>query len=258
MVKLLRDGFGVSLDEFEGGVAKATLTPYDTTPIYREMIDALHGMERDDRSEIIRHALWCASRVGASVLDERKSDTVPTHIHTSAPNVAQFPERTVPRWTPEFPIDPIDFNDSGDTDFPLELHSFEQEDWEGPGVDAIADMTTTKLLSSREVRSAKLRTVRVRGNDVAPFRDGWKLAIDVTKQDPSIIPDKKAIVAYRKDKGAILGRLYHVGARAILKKDNDESGIDLSDGYRIIGALDHIAYSTDEGEDETTAKRNAK
>jgi hypothetical protein len=215
-------------------------------------VGALLGEVQDvltetDREKMIEFAHWLLSRARQNAARENVLSDVTTRSG-KPDNIATFPAKTQPAWTPEFPIHPEDFNDAGDTDFPLEHHSYEGEDLDEAGGDD--PVMSTNLLSSREVRTGKLRTVRVRGNDVAPYREGWKLAIDVTQQDPSLIPDKKAIVAYRKDKGTILGRLYHVGARILLRKDDDEKGIDLSDGYKIVGPVDHVAYAKDETPDD--------
>jgi phage repressor protein C with HTH and peptisase S24 domain/transcriptional regulator with XRE-family HTH domain len=165
-------------------------------------------------------------------------------------NVVAMPERTRPRWTPEFPIDPRDFSDGGDTDYPLELHGVEQEDidaaagWAGIEND---DMTT--LLNSREVRDNKIRTVRVRGDSMAPtFEDGWKLAVDVTKRDPQ---NGDAVIVYRHGHGTIVARWLSNGSDVWLMKDNEEedsSGnrifpdVEMRDGDALVGIVAFVAW----------------
>lgn len=218
----------------------ARLSPYDANPEYKRLIDAIERVPQAARPRFVGHLLGIL-KIISSESDVSHRPTVQSDIKKefSSTNVSRFPERTVPRWTPEFPVEPTDFNDSGDADFPLELHAFEQEDMDEAGVDS-DDMPTT-LLSSREVKSSNLRTVRVRGNDVAPFEEGWKLAVDVTVQDVSLLDENDAVVAYRKDKGMWLGRLHRSAEKTLIAKDTGEV-IDLSDGYRLVGPVDHVAY----------------
>lgn len=63
MIRLLRDGLGVSLDAFIGGKAETQLSPYDTNDDYRRLIDALARMDQRDRKRVIDFVEWIASSV---------------------------------------------------------------------------------------------------------------------------------------------------------------------------------------------------
>lgn len=138
-------------------------------------------------------------------------------------NVSHLPERTVARWTREFPVHPKDFNDGGDTDYPLELHGQEQEDFEAvAGVTGFENEAMTTLLNSKEVREGKIRTVRVSGAWMSPaFEEGWKLAVDVTKHEPV---NGDVVLVYRKDEGTILARWLKAPSGTWLLKDNTATG----------------------------------
>lgn len=98
------------------------------------------------------------------------------------------PERTRPRRTEEFPIDPESFVER-DFDYPLELHALEVEEGEyAAGRTGIASDTEFEMaytLHSREVRDATHRVIKVRGDSMSPkIEDGDKVLVDVKKSNP--------------------------------------------------------------------------
>ena len=185
-------------------------------------------------------ASFAASSTEAPTAVPHENPPIPDNVHA-------MPERTSAHWTLEFPIDPKDFNDNGDTDYPLELHVYEMEDIEAAagvvGLDN-GDMATP-VLSSKEVREGKIRTVRVRGSSMAPtFEEGWKLAVDVTKQDPARVSQEEPVIVYRKDEGMMLGRWRRDGKRVLLGKDNEQfQPVELQPGDKLIGVVAYVAWS---------------
>lgn len=69
--KLAR-ALNVEVDELTGRSVIRQITPYDSNPKYRELIDALEEADEDDRAEILRHTIWAAHRAN------RKQSAAPT------------------------------------------------------------------------------------------------------------------------------------------------------------------------------------
>lgn len=96
MVALLRDGFGVSLDDFADGRPASPVTPYDANPEYRKLIDALETWPTYDRKRLLALIDWLMDRrqrtgtqpgeqtAADSTLDEAASarSTVPPNVQT--------------------------------------------------------------------------------------------------------------------------------------------------------------------------------
>lgn len=122
-------------------------------------------------------------------------------------NVVAFPqpERTVPRMTEEFPVEPADFIE-GDFDYPLELHALEVEEFEiaagGTGVNPEVDMAAYTL-HAKDVRDASHRVVKVKGDSMEPdYGEGWKLLVDTRKREPQ---RGDPVAVYLNDQGSVLG-----------------------------------------------------
>lgn len=171
---------------------------------------------------------------GAVIDAERAATTEPV------PARAPQSERTEPRWTPEFPVKPEDFNDSGDTDFPLDYHGWEMDD-----VDVAAGETGAQnpenvmgmILNRKEVREGRVRSIKVKGDSMSPtFNNGELLAVDVTKRQPR---NDDPVVIYRHETdGMILGRWEKRGDRVRLLKDNDAFGpVEMIDGDILLGTV---------------------
>lgn len=219
------------------------------TEILAPVASAMTGLDQDQQAELSRHLasqvrmMSVFMRTHAPARDQPGRETRPT---IPPDNVTKMPERTLPRWSPEFPINPEDFNENGDTDYPRELHAVEMEDFEGvAGVTGFEnDDMGTQVLNSKEVRDSNVRIVKVRGNSMSPtFEEGWKIAVDVTKQDPKSIPEDEAVLVYRKDEGMMIGRYHRDGKRVLLDKDNDAfKAVELLPGDRIVGVVSHVAW----------------
>lgn len=122
-------------------------------------------------------------------------------------NVVAFPqpERTVPRLTEEFPVEPADFIE-GDFDYPLELHALEVEEFEiaagGTGVNPEVDMAAYTL-HAKDVRDSSHRVVKVKGDSMEPdYGEGWKLLVDTRKREPQ---RGDPVAVYLNDQGSVLG-----------------------------------------------------
>lgn len=78
MVRLLRDGLGISLDDFAGGRASGKLTLYDTNPRYRSLIAEIESLPRRDRERLLEFIGWIISgrrEEGATALAPRELQT---------------------------------------------------------------------------------------------------------------------------------------------------------------------------------------
>lgn len=174
----------------------------------------------------------------------RVVDAVAVDAEAVAPkdNIIAFPsgERTPPRWTPEFPVHPADFNEKGDTDFPIDLHGWEMDDIDAAAGDVgiqNAENQMGTILNMREVREGRVRSIRVKGNSMAPtFEHGWLLAVDVTQRKPK---NEDPVLVYRHDTdGMILGRWEKRGERVRLLKDNDAfDPVELLEGDQLVGTI---------------------
>lgn len=241
---------GVTVSQLLDDKPVPRASPYDRDSTIREMANLLASLaEPGDRRELVRHVRWLAEKLPRVA----SGGETPQDAEPELPaNVARLPERTVPKWTPEFPVDPSEFVDGGDTDYPLEFHAFEVEDLDvAAGVTGIETDMPTHLLSSkqlreiREIRDPKLRVVRVRGDSMSPeFEEGWKLAVDVTQQNPSLLPEGEPVVVYRQGAGIILGWWRpQAGGRVLLEKENKRYGpIELQEGDRLVGPVAFVAW----------------
>lgn len=64
-VKALAEAAGTTVAALlgeEGRESEFRVTPYDSNPTYRAVVDALEVLSKDDRDEIVRHILWTAER----------------------------------------------------------------------------------------------------------------------------------------------------------------------------------------------------
>lgn len=147
--------------------------------------------------------------------------------------LAPYPERTRAQPSPEFNVKPEEFDESGKTDYPLDFHGVEGEEWIEGGGAAQNDMTTVL----HDVRVKKIKVVNVRDDSMTQFKRGLKLAVDVTKQDPAQVAEGHPSVAYTLPEGrTFIGYLYHDGPRTILENDAGES-ITIGDGYALLGPI---------------------
>jgi transcriptional regulator with XRE-family HTH domain len=62
MVQLLRNGLGVSLDEFVGGRAVSSLSAYDADERYAQLIAKLHALPKREREKAIELISWVLER----------------------------------------------------------------------------------------------------------------------------------------------------------------------------------------------------
>lgn len=156
-------------------------------------------------------------------------------------NVVQFPsaeERTKPRWSDDFPVKPDEFNNSGDADFPLDLHAWEVDDIVAAagaaGINPETPMTT--ILNAKEVRDGRVRSVKVQGDSMSPtLEPGWKIAVDLWEKNPK---NDDVVLVYRKDEGMILGRWEKTKTGVRLLKDNDRyQPVPLDEGDQLVGTL---------------------
>lgn len=150
--------------------------------------------------------------------------------------------RTVPEWTPEFPVSPEDFIGSGDGDYPLFYHAWNQDDHlaaAGP-IAARTENPMSAILNSKEVREGRVRTIKVQGNSMSPsFEDGWIVAVDVALRQPK---NREPVAVYRpKEKGMIIGRWERRGERVRLLKDNDKfKPVELEKDDLLVGTITKI------------------
>lgn len=129
-------------------------------------------------------------------------------------------ERTEPRSTEEFPIEPADFVE-GDFDYPRELHALELDEYDiaagGTGVNPEVDMAGYTL-HARDVKDATHRVVKVKGDSMTPdYEEGWKLLVDTKKKSPQA---GDPVAVYLKDEGSVLGYWSKNGDRIELEKAN--------------------------------------
>jgi phage repressor protein C with HTH and peptisase S24 domain/DNA-binding XRE family transcriptional regulator len=158
------------------------------------------------------------AKVATSSPEPRRSQTV-----TNGENVTTFP--TVPRWTPEFPVEPTEFNEGGDFDYPRIFHGAIIEDVEEAaagetGILAEDTLPKTTVLHSRHVFDETLRVVKVKGDSMTPeFEAGWLLEVDLKQKRPF---DGDPVAIYRKDEGGIIGWFQRLpDGRAQLLKENE-------------------------------------
>lgn len=200
--------------------------------LFEPLEAALSGLDVSEQSEQVLLLANQARLVRNAILRRRPA----------LPEVLQFPvsEKTEPRSTPEFPIDPAEFNSRGDADYPLELHGWEMDDLQAAagvvGAQNPENLMGT-LLNAKEVRDGRRRTIKVQGNSMSPtFEDGDLLAIDVTKRSPA--NDTTVLVYRHEDDGMMIGRWEKKASRVRLLKDNDAfAPVDLREGDLLVGEI---------------------
>ena len=201
---------------------------FDASPVYQQLIHAIHALAPPDRTEVIRHAMWSASRARPTIED--------TSTAVASPSNVAVMDRTLPQWTEAFPVSPDDFNENGSTDYPRPFHGWEDEEEAGESGGVKKDMP--RWLNSREVRKLDKMTVRVRDDRVSPYREGWKLLVDVTRQDPSLIDDGEIAVAYSDRRGTFVGVVSHARGQTLLSTDDGEN-ITIGDGgFSLLGPVE--------------------
>lgn len=203
------------------------------------IFSAMAGMHLDQQTELISYLAAQVRMIrGWQRVSERATPTTPVNS-----NVVSMPDRTLPVSTPEFPVDPAQFNfEHSDTDYPLFLHGYEMEDFEAAaGVTGFEneDMGTT-VLNSKEVRDESIRIVKVRGDSMSPtFESGWKIAVDVTNTKP----ENGEVVLVQRENGTLLGRWHRVAGETLLAKDNeDHQPVELTSDDRVVGVVSHVAW----------------
>jgi SOS-response transcriptional repressor LexA len=171
--------YGVGLGEVFSDDSAPNRVPAE----YRPLAEQLAPLQSAQRIAVVRNIASNLSMMRMVYAAEERESSAPI-----PDNVSVMPERTVPRWTEEFPIDPESFVEK-DFDYPLELHALEVEDMEFAAgetgiVSEVVDMAAYTL-NAKDVRDATHRVIKVKGDSMAPeFEDGWKLLVDVRKQSP--------------------------------------------------------------------------
>lgn len=178
-------------------------------PEFRPLLTRLGAVPEASRPVVLRAI--------AAILDMREE------VIASAPtNVVQFPspERTEPRWTEEFPIEPNEYVE-GDFDYPLELHALEVEEFEvaagDTGVNPEVDMAAYTL-HAKDVRDSTHRVIKVKGDSMSPdYEEGWKLLVDTRKRSPR---PGDPVAVYLNNQGSVLGYWSPTGDHVELEKAN--------------------------------------
>lgn len=228
-IRHLARALGVTIGELIGETDPPR-TPYHESSDIRALADLLAS-----RPIVARHMLGTLVAIlGAS--------------EQPATNLVQFPksgstERTPPRWSEEFPVEPADFIATGDADYPIELHGWEMEDVEAAaGVIGAHNPENVMgmILNRREVREGRVRSIKVQGDSMSPtLEPGDLVSIDVTRKNPT---NEEVTVVYRDvTDGMILGRWEKRGKRVRLLKDNDAfEPVELIDGDIVVGTVKDI------------------
>jgi transcriptional regulator with XRE-family HTH domain len=215
LLKAFASALNVGIEDITGGGPARQATLYETNATYRRLLDSLETLAVEDRRAILRQTLWLIDRLRPAASGDSHANDTPITSAALPANVTPFPERTLPRWTEEFPVHPEDFK-SSDTDYPLELHAVPVENIDeiAAGVTgAIAasgdpDMATSGwLLHDRAVRDTTHRVVVVKGDSMTPdYQPGWKLLIDLKKRLPSDGDPVYVYIIYDAEaEGAVLG-----------------------------------------------------
>jgi len=217
--------------ELTGREALRQVTPYESNPEYREMIDALEKATAEDRREIVRHTLWAARRAGRSGADLSDHERMMMAANEHAEVMSRPIEvRLMPRSEGAddgFPFTRETFIEK-DFDFPRSLHALaipiDAEIAAGepmnPDDVLIPEAPAARVLHSvKEIRDDRLKVIKVYGDSMQPtFRSGWKVLLDTTRKDPRFWKTKQIVAVYVKDEGSVLGR-FNREERAI-EKDN--------------------------------------
>jgi len=199
------------IEELTGRESIRQITPYESNPRYRLMIDMLETVDDSERDEILDHAIWSA---------ERARPRLPSS------NLVLFPTRAGEDG--DFPPPPIDRWIEKDTDVPRPLHA-----WVTPidasvaaGVPIAPDdwlIPTTQLLNSlRELRDDRVKVVKIFGHSMHPtLRNGWKVLLDPSR---SLFQPGKIVMVYIRDEGTTIGLLATSGEEFKIVKRNPDYG----------------------------------
>jgi transcriptional regulator with XRE-family HTH domain len=218
----LAQALNCDVDEITGREPIRSVTPYESNPTYRQLLDMLERLTEVDRSEIVRHAIWSASRLAADVgIAER-----PLIL---ANNVISFPTRA--DGDGDFPPPPIAPDEwiEKDADRPRELHAWvrpvDAEAAAGPprNPDDVIIPSAQLLNSLREVRDDRVKVVKIFGDSMHPvLRNGWKVLLDPAR---SLFSPGKIVMVYLKDEGTTVGLLAkHGDAFKIVKRNPNYGG----------------------------------
>lgn len=199
---------------------------------------ALQDFEPEERSALVEKAtrdlVFLASMMGGRSA---------RHTDRSA-KILDFPDRTEPRWTEDFPVQPDQFIEK-DFDFPRELHALEVEEYEvAAGATGVAseladDMAYT--LNAKDVRDSTHRVIKVRGDSMAPdYEEGWKLLVDMKKTKPQ---PGDPVAVYLEDEGGVIGYWEPTKGGITLEKANPSyKPLKLGDPttWRLIGTVQKV------------------
>lgn len=207
------------VDELTGRLPLRQVTPYESNPTYRRLIDMLEAVLETDRAEVIRHALWTLGRIRT---ERPQSEPV------IMDNILPFPSGANEDGDfPPPPVAPEEFIEK-DTDAPRPLHAWIRPvDAEGAaGAPRQSDdwlIPTTQLLNSlQEVRDDRVKVVKIFGSSMHPIlRNGWKVLLDPAK---SLFKPGKIVMVYIRDEGTTIGLLAEESQQFKIVKRNAEYG----------------------------------
>lgn len=198
----------------------------------------------EDRQRLTEFVTWLTTRYGLRV-DDQTSTSVNNDISLSS-NVARFQERTRPRWTEEFQMEPEQFIER-DFDFPREYRPDEvEEDLAAAGVTGVlndGENMTAQVIRDAPLRRNKLRIVRVVGDSMSDgtkwsMEDGELWSVDTTYKIPR---HGDTVAVYIRDEGSVFGILENGdGSWRLEKRNTAYEAVRLpgeTDAWQLIGRV---------------------
>ena len=153
------------------------------------------------------------------------------------------PQRTLPKWSPEFPYEPKDFIHR-DLDYPRDLHAREYTALPVAAGAKPATGETVKAyaLNDPDVRSDTHKVSVVTGDSMEPFLyDGWKIMVDTRERNPA--PGDPVVFYGSKSEGFIVGYWDpNHGKPRLLKANPNYPPVDLDDSEQwfLLGTVQKI------------------
>ena len=194
---------GISLDELHDG---------EELPVMKLRREP--SLSKAERRKLVEMGAWLTAHFSKGAVAAAGSSLA--NDSPEPANVATFPEpaddaappqqqRTLPRWSPEFPFEPETYIQR-DLDYPRDLHAREYTALPvaAGAKPAAGETVKAYALNDPEVSSRTHKVSVVTGDSMEPYLyDGWKIMVDTRKRNPA--PGDPVVVYGSKSEGAIVG-----------------------------------------------------
>lgn len=234
LLRRIAKTLNLEIEELTGRETLRQVTPYESEPDVRRLVDTLMTRRPADRAEILRFAQWTADRLPAA--DDNVLDFVPFR-----PRVEIIEEEF------RFPVAPEDFKQL-DFDYPQPWHYWTADvpvddlPALAAGPQGVPNLLNPRVDDVREVLDRVSQIVRVFGDSMEDrYFDGDLLRVDTRHRNPV---NGDPVAVYCDDLGgSLIGFLKREDTRIVLVKKNKPRYSDVvlpPSGWILVGRIVEI------------------